>query len=144
MLSDSNIKLWFLNSEENSPLVLEAQEKSLNPLDWVKEHKPILENYLIKYGGILLRNFNIHSVSEFYCIAQGFSPNLLDYVYRSTPRTKLGGKIYTATEYPADRVIPLHNENAYPENLTLDTAQSVLSSLRQSDKLPITDKMPLG
>ncbi len=40
--------------------------------------------------------------------------------------------------------LALHNENAYPENLTLDTAQSVLSSLRQSDKLPITDKMPLG
>ena len=47
---------------------------------------------------------------------QSLCPDLLDYVYRSTPRTKLGGKIYTATEYPADRIIPLHNENAYSKS----------------------------
>jgi len=116
MMSDSNIKSWFLKSEENGPLVLEAEGKSFNPLEWVTEHKALLENYLVQYGGVLLRNFNIHSVSEFNRIVQGLSPNLLDYVYRSTPRTRLGGKIYTATEYPADRTIPLHNENAYSKS----------------------------
>ncbi|OJW52758.1 MAG: hypothetical protein BGO67_04725 [Alphaproteobacteria bacterium 41-28] len=113
MLSDSNIKSWFLKPEENGLLVLEAQGKSFNPFEWVKEFKPILENLLSKHGGLLLRNFNLHSVSEFNRLVQSFSSELLDYTYRSTPRTKLGGKIYTATEYPADREIPLHNENAY-------------------------------
>ena len=115
MLSDSHthIKSWSLNSEQNGPLVLEAQGKTFDPFEWAKENKPLLENYLLKHGGILLRNFNINSVSEFNRMVQTLSPDLLDYVYRSTPRTKLGGKIYTATEYPADRVIPLHNENAY-------------------------------
>lgn len=116
MLSDSNIKSWFLKEGEKGPLVLEAQEKTFNPFDWVKEHKDLLESHLIKQGGILLRNFNIYSVSEFNRIVQNLCPNLLDYVYRSTPRTKLGGKIYTATEYPADRIIPLHNENAYSKS----------------------------
>lgn len=116
MLSDSNIKSWFLKPEENSLLVLEAQGKTFNPFEWVKEHKALLESYLLKHGGILLRNFNIHSVSEFNRMVQSLCPELLDYVYRSTPRTKLGGKIYTATEYPADRVIPLHNENAYSKS----------------------------
>ncbi len=124
MLSDSNIKSWFLKEGERSPpqsltprfLVLEAQGKTFNPFDWVKEHKSLLESSLINHGGILLRNFNIHSVSEFNRIVQSLCPDLLDYVYRSTPRTKLGGKIYTATEYPADRVIPLHNENAYSKS----------------------------
>lgn len=113
MLSDPNMKAWFLKEGEKGPLILEAQEKIFNPFDWVKAHKDNLESCLLKHGGILLRNFNIHSVSEFNRIVQSLSPDLLDYVYRSTPRTKLGGKIYTATEYPADRVIPLHNENAY-------------------------------
>lgn len=117
MLSDSNVKSWFLKPEEKelTPglLVLEAQGKTFNPFDWVTESKSLLESHLVKHGGLLLRNFNIHSVSEFNQLVQSFSPELLDYVYRSTPRTKLGGKIYTATEYPADRVIPLHNENAY-------------------------------
>lgn len=116
MLSDPNIKSFFLKPEENGLLILEAQGKTFNPFEWVKENKPLLESYLIKHGGILLRNFNIHSVSEFNRIVQSLCPELLDYVYRSTPRTKLGGKIYTATEYPADRVIPMHNENAYSKS----------------------------
>lgn len=116
MFSDSNIKCWFLKPEENGLLVLEAQGKTFNPFDWVKEHMPLLESYLVKQGGILLRNFNLHSLSEFNRMIQIFSPDLLDYVYRSTPRTKLGGNIYTATEYPAERLIPLHNENAYAKS----------------------------
>ena len=113
MLLESDIKSYFLNPEKNGPLVLEAQGRTFNPFEWTKDNKSLLENNLLKYGGILLRNFNINSVSEFNRMVQIFSPDLLDYVYRSTPRTKLGGKIYTATEYPADRVIQLHNENAY-------------------------------
>src|SRR4030095_11237438 len=34
-------------------------------------------------------------------------------MYRSTPRTDLGGGVFTATEYPPGLEIPLHNENAY-------------------------------
>ena len=113
MFSDSKIKLCFLNPDEKGLLMIEAQRKDMNPFEWMKENKLLLENQLIKYGGLLFRNFNLHSLSEFNRMVQILSPDLLDYVYRSTPRTKLGGKIYTATEYPADRVIPLHNENAY-------------------------------
>ncbi|MBW8308816.1 MAG: TauD/TfdA family dioxygenase [Candidatus Paracaedibacteraceae bacterium] len=114
MLPDSHIKSQFLNPEEKGPLVLEAQGKTtFNPFEWVKENNSLLETYLLKHGGVLLRNFNIYSMSEFNRIVQIISPELLDYMYRSTPRTRLGGKIYTATEYPADRIIPLHNENAY-------------------------------
>ena len=113
MISDSNIKSWFLKPEENGPIVLEAQGKAFNSFEWVKENKLLLEDMLLKQGGFLLRNFNLHSVSEFNRIVQSFTPQLLEYVYRSTPRTKLGGKIYTATEYPAERIIPLHNENSY-------------------------------
>lgn len=113
MLSDSLIKSYFLNLDESGPLVLEARGRDFDPFEWTKENKSHLENKLLKYGGILLRNFNINSVSEFNRMIQILSPELLDYVYRSTPRTKLGGRIYTATEYPADRVIQLHNENAY-------------------------------
>lgn len=116
MFSDSHVKSWFVKPEENGLLVLEAQEKSFNSFEWIKERKVMFEDYLATHGGILLRNFNVHSVSEFNRIIQCLCPNLLDYVYRSTPRTKLGGKIYTATEYPADRSIPLHNENSYTDS----------------------------
>lgn len=91
----------------------EANEKEKDIFELVKLNKKQIDNSLLKYGGILLRNFDIRSVSEFNKLAKIISPNLLDYVNRSTPRTKLGGKIYTATEYPADKFIPFHNENSY-------------------------------
>jgi alpha-ketoglutarate-dependent taurine dioxygenase len=37
----------------------------------------------------------------------------LSYTYRSTPRTHVGGNLYTATEYPREFSIPPHCENAY-------------------------------
>jgi alpha-ketoglutarate-dependent taurine dioxygenase len=112
---DSKVKCEFIKPETESLLVIEP-EVGLNVFEWVKENKNLLEKYLIKSDGVLLRNFGIYSVSEFNKIVQIICPTLLDYVYRSTPRTRLGGKIYTATEYPADRTIPLHNENSYTKS----------------------------
>jgi len=79
----------------------------------ITKHKAQIDEDLLKYGGVLLRGFNIRALPEFNKIANAVSPNLLDYINRSTPRTKLGGKIYTATEYPSGRFIPFHNENSY-------------------------------
>jgi len=112
---NSGVKCRFISPNTQTLLVIEP-EVNLNIFAWVKENKSLLEEYLIKYNGVLLRNFGIYSVSEFNKVVQIICPNLLDYVYRSTPRTRLGGKIYTATEYPADRTITLHNENSYTKS----------------------------
>lgn len=87
-----------------------------NIIKFIETNKQNLQENIHQYGGVLLRNFNIRAVSEFNHVAQTISPNLLDYVNRSTPRTKLGGKIYTATQYPAHKHIVLHNENAYTQS----------------------------
>lgn len=91
----------------------EALEKEKDILKLIELDKNQIEKHLLKYGGILLRGFDIRSISEFNELANMFCTNLFHYVNRSTPRTKLGGKIYTATEYPADKFIPFHNENSY-------------------------------
>ena len=108
-----NINKYFLEDGDKKLLVLEAANKSVNLPDWYTTNREAIEKEILIYGGVLFRNFNIYSVSEFNKVAQSIIPDLSDYVYRSTPRTKLGGKIYTATEYPASQTIPLHNENAY-------------------------------
>jgi alpha-ketoglutarate-dependent taurine dioxygenase len=111
-LFDHDVYYEFANSRDETLLIIKPK-RNLNIFAWLEENKKLLEEYLIKFGGILLRGFDVYSVSEFNKIVQIFCPNLLDYIYRSTPRTQLGSKIYTATEYPADRRIPLHNENSY-------------------------------
>lgn len=80
---------------------------------WIINNKKKIEENFISHGGVLIRGLPIDSMSEFSKMIQQIFPSMLDYVYRSTPRTKLGGKIYTTTEYPANKWIPQHNENSY-------------------------------
>lgn len=120
-------------------LKLELQAPLVDFPQWLKENLSIIEEKLAKYGGLLFRNFPIDSLSAFNKIAQILCPQLLDYVYRSTPRTKLGGKIYTATEYSNERAIPFHNENAYarswPSNILFYSAVTA----SQGGETPIAD-----
>lgn len=111
----SNVMEHFPSNGDKGICIMEAK-MSLDLVEWFRGNKEHLENIILKYGGVLIRNFAINSVSEFNQFAQNVCPNLLNYIYRSTPRTLLGGKIYTATEYPADQYIPLHNENSYTDS----------------------------
>lgn len=112
-LLEPYIMKYVLDPKKERVLVLDIQNSNFDLLSWAKENKLLLDQTVQRYGGVLIRNSNLNSVSEFNCFVQQLYPNLIEYVYRSTPRTKLGGKIYTATEYPADRSIPLHNEFSY-------------------------------
>ncbi len=124
-LFDNNVKCELIKTLDGTtsetllvvkPTVQPNLTTTFNHIEWLKENKQQIDAHLHEFGGLLFRDFGLHSVSEFNKVAQALCPNLLDYVYRSTPRTKLGGKIYTATEYPADRVIPMHNENSYSKH----------------------------
>ncbi len=81
--------------------------------NYVKTHWEEALAIIQTCGGLLLRNFSLRSLSEFNQLAHSIFPSLIEYVNRSTPRTKLGGKIYTTTEYPPHKPIAFHNENAY-------------------------------
>jgi alpha-ketoglutarate-dependent taurine dioxygenase len=68
---------------------------------------------LSRHGAVLFRNFGINSIEAFERVVTAFTPDLMKYTERSTPRSLVSGNIYTSTEYPADRRIPMHNENSY-------------------------------
>jgi alpha-ketoglutarate-dependent taurine dioxygenase len=97
------------------PVVLRRPSPDVQAHAWLAENRSRIEEIVATHGGVLLRDLGFISVSEFNRAVQVFSTDLLDYVHRSTPRTKVGGRLYSATEYPADRVIPLHNENSYTD-----------------------------
>jgi alpha-ketoglutarate-dependent taurine dioxygenase len=105
----------FASPAGRGPVLLRPPGPALDPFAWLRDARTHIEEILRRDGGVVLRGFGFRSVSDFNKVAQIICPELLDYVNRSTPRTRLGGKIYTATEYPADRSIPLHNENSYSD-----------------------------
>ena len=81
---------------------------------WAQENAPMVQRHLAENGILLIRGLKIYSSKQFGALLQTlFGAPLLEYKYRSTPRTSMKGNVYTATEYNADEVIPQHNENAY-------------------------------
>lgn len=138
IVSQSDVAISIYPRPNNGIILIEAK-KPINPIDWVKSNRDFIEQPLLEHGGVLLRGFDIHSLSEFNKFSQIICPNLLNYTYRSTPRSNLGGKIYTATEYPADQTIPLHNENAYTDSWPERIMFFCAIPAREGGETPIVD-----
>jgi hypothetical protein len=80
---------------------------------WVGESLDLLLPRLHRHGAILFRGFQVGSLPEFERVAAEFCPTLRDYVGGNSPRQRVSGHVYTATEYPRSARISLHNEASY-------------------------------
>jgi alpha-ketoglutarate-dependent taurine dioxygenase len=104
-----------LREDRSLPLVIEPKSQ-VDPVEWSKSNRRELERLLLECGALLFRGFAISETEQFEHLIEALSGKLLDYTYRSTPRTIVSGKIYTSTEYPPHQTIPLHNENSYTQS----------------------------
>ncbi len=113
----SNITPADLLMVDNQPLLLKVKDSSIKAVDWVAQNHEHINRLINDNGAVLIRGLKIHGSKQFASILEKvFGSELLEYTYRSTPRTAMRGNVYTATEYPANEVIPQHNENAYSRN----------------------------
>jgi alpha-ketoglutarate-dependent taurine dioxygenase len=110
--SESDISISSLMPNCDVLRIINGNDK-LTPSAWINQNRQLVENYVDRYGGVLLRGFKIHSLSEFSQCASLVTPKLQEYMFRSTPRSNIGKNIYTSTIYPANREIALHNEFSY-------------------------------
>ena len=106
---------------------------------WAEGNRPLLDELLTKHGAILFRGFDLAGVSDFERLVGVVSGDLLDYTYRSTPRTLVSGRIYTSTEYPADQFIPLHNELSYATSWPMKVWFWCMQSASRGGETPIAD-----
>jgi alpha-ketoglutarate-dependent taurine dioxygenase len=89
-------------------------EAPIQSMAWASQHKEQVRAILRERGALLIRGLRFHGTKQFgQFLEELFEDSLAEYVYRSTPRTKLGGNVYTATEYPPSETIPQHNESSY-------------------------------
>lgn len=136
---DALVKVEHLQSGEILPLVIQPAVDGLNLVTWAANNHEFVRTHLIKYGGILFRNFGVKSVIEFEQFIKTISRELLDYTYRSTPRSLVSGKIYTSTEYPPDQCIPLHNEMAYSRSWPLKIWFFCIKAAEKGGETPLAD-----
>ena len=99
------VKAAYLPPDAVIPLIIEPELDDVDLAEWAKINRSVLDAELLKHGALLFRGFRLRSAAEFERFIRAISGELLDYSYRSTPRTKVDGKIYTSTEYPAEQSI---------------------------------------
>jgi alpha-ketoglutarate-dependent taurine dioxygenase len=81
--------------------------------DFARSSRALVDEELAKSGAILFRGFPVRSPGDFDRFVKLITPELVEYEFGSTPRSRVSGRIYTSTEYPAHQQIPLHNEQSY-------------------------------
>ena len=121
------------------PLVYEPAVEGLSLSHWITGNRDLIEKRLAQSGAILFRGFNLRTVAEFEEFMTIFAGALLDYSYRSTPRTLVSGKIYTSTEYPAHQTIPLHNEMSYTRQWPMLLGFFCVEAAAEGGETPIAD-----
>jgi alpha-ketoglutarate-dependent taurine dioxygenase len=98
--------------------LLEVSPRNMTRLPWVITapaalREAQLARELTARGAVLFRGFGVDSHAAFERFVRAQTPELLEYEFGSTPRTRVEGQVYTSTEYPAHQHIPLHNEQSY-------------------------------
>ena len=125
--------------DQRAPLVIEPSSSELDIAGFVGENTNSLRDRLVAHGAILFRKFGVSGLSDFDRFVGALSEERIDYVYGSTPRTSIGDRIFTATEYPPPLEIPLHNENSYQADWPLKIALCCLKPADSGGETPIAD-----
>lgn len=133
------IKTEFIQSGKFLPLIVQPAVEGVNLAVWATRNRSFIETELLKYGGILFRNFKVSGVAEFEEFIGSVSGELLEYRERSSPRSHVNGNIYTSTDYPANQSIFLHNENSYQHTWPLKIFFFCITAPQQGGETPIAD-----
>lgn len=113
------IKTSFLN-EDQLPLVIEPKEPGISLEDLkviLKENKKFFHDSMLKYGGLLFRNFPVNTSDDFTSVIKGLDTGeFVNYIGGGSPRNKVKDSVYTSTEAPPAIKIHLHNEMSFADN----------------------------
>lgn len=139
MSSDlSNFNITDLSEIDNHQMMLELNVDVENLTPWIKQNGPHVNRLLRENGAILIRSLPIHGSKKLERVLTTlFNDQLLEYNFRSTPRTKMRGRIYTSSEYHPDETISLHNENAYSNEWAMNIAFYCVKPAESGGATPI-------
>ena len=138
--SENLIETELLPSGGQLPLVVRPAVAGINLSAWAQSNREFIEEKVLQHGGLLFRGWQVSSVEEFEQFAVAAAgEELMDYSYRSSPRSEVSGRVYTSTEYPADQHIPLHNEMAYSRTWPTKIWFHCVKAAEQGGETPIAD-----
>jgi alpha-ketoglutarate-dependent taurine dioxygenase len=95
------------------PATVEAALPGLAADEWVAGHLALVRELLAESGAVRLRGMRLTAQTFGAMVSAVAGAPLAEYVNRSTPRSRVSGKVFTSTEYPRDQAIPMHSEQSY-------------------------------
>lgn len=111
----------------------------LNLTQWIQSNRQAVLDKLQTAGAVWFRDFSMLTIPDFEQLLTHLSGELLDYSYRSTPRSQVSGKIYTSTAYPAHQTILLHNEMSYSRQWPMIIGFFCVEPSPEGGETPIAD-----
>lgn len=102
------------------PLFIEPVSGNLDTeaafLAWVERCRPVLDDLICEYGGIVLRGFPVRDTEGFGALMACFPRFDGDYKGGVAPRKRIAGQVMEATRLDSAVLLRLHSEMAYLKN----------------------------
>lgn len=122
------------------PAVFVATRPDVRLAEWLGARRDAVHDLLHAQGAVLFRGFPLRRASALEQVMQASSgAEAESYDYRSTPRSRVEGRVYTSTDYPADQTIPQHSEQAYSRAFPRALGFLCLAPSRVGGATPIAD-----
>ncbi len=102
-----------MSHTEHYPARVEASEIGPDPCRWAAANAARIEETLTCVGAMLLKRTSLNTPEKLEEFARLTSAEIPDFKEESSPRTAVGGRVLTSTDYPSRYPIQFHNEYSY-------------------------------
>lgn len=127
------------SADSTLPLVYKPTVAMLDLAAWYKNNAEQIQQDLKAHGAVLFRGFKVDSQAHFQAFADVAITSKAAYIEGATPRTELGGGIYTSTEFAQEQEIKPHNELSYVTQPPSVLAFCCLQAPATGGQTPLTD-----
>jgi alpha-ketoglutarate-dependent taurine dioxygenase len=139
LLTQQLIKTEYLQPGQTLPLVIRPAVPDLDPIAWALENRELIKTQVLQHGALLFRDFNLQTPERFRQFIEAAAGELIEYRERSSPRSQVGERVYTSTDYPAEQSIFPHNEHSYALTFPLRLFFFCETPAAQGGETPLAD-----
>lgn len=121
------------------PLVVEAASADTDLAAHLRRGRDELAAALDRHGAVCFRGFAVGGVAGFATACETVAAPLMEYRDRATPRTVVAGRVLTATDYPPNVAITLHNEHVFAAEFPWRLFFHCLRPAAEGGETPLAD-----
>lgn len=128
-----------IDMPDRGPALIQPSRDDVNLPAWCLAHAPRVESLLCRHGGIRFRGFSPASKAHFKALFQSVCLSPMEYVDRSSPRSRVEERLYTSTDQPASERIRMHCELSYSYSWPMRLALFCEQPAAEGGETPLAD-----